>query len=394
MKLAYPLTLAAVLMLLSPPALAGNGAHPRTPVDWSSAPCMTIIDRSQNPIYPLEYDIPYEDTDVTPDEVTNSRTHQFFTFCRDRHLEDILPGWITEVDLQAAGDKGLGDPGLVDTELEVLENAPDWAGCWARITGDDERRPITFAAAAEPIMWDTSALPAGTWVVEGYTYEPWFNMWTPHPGVFKIVDDPDPAASPPAAALTFAEQTVAWGDEASITGCVDAMPGTTMSLSWSNGNINGEPSWQVFAEDIPAELGSFDLPFVPPIEAASNSVMIKLDIVDPMNRSWTAYSLAYIAVVDQSGSDTGCDGDGGFVSDPCDTGTGGSGESGSGEGGPNPDTGGSESGPSLDAGESGGGCSCSSAGPGSPVWGLAALAFVVGWVRRREDRAISSRRAG
>jgi MYXO-CTERM domain-containing protein len=374
----------AVLLLAPTLAQAGNGAHPRTPVDWSGAPCMTIIDRSAGvSVYPLTYAIPYEDIELTPDEVDNSRTHQFFAYCRDRHLEDILPGWITEVDVQAAVDKGLGTIDVVDLELDVLENAPDWASCWSRISEDADRRPITFAAAAEPVPWDTSMLPAGTYVVDGYTYEPWYNLWSPHPGVFKIVDDLDPAASPPAAALTFVEQTVNWGDEASITGCVDAMDGATMTLSWSNGNINGEPNWMPFAEDVPAPTGTFDLGFVPPIEAASNSVMIKLDIVDPLDREWTAYSRAYIAVVEGTG-DTGCD-SGSFVSNPCDTDT--SDDS-------NPvtgtsagvESGGSESGPiMLEDGGSDTACSCSSTTPKGGTWLLFAAASLLlfGRTRRR-----------
>jgi hypothetical protein len=363
------LLLTAALLLVPTLAQAGNGAHPRTPIVWSDAPCMTIIDRSggMGAIHPLTYTIPYEDIELTPDEVANSRTHQFFAYCRDRHLEDILPGWITEADVQAAVDKGLGTIDVVDLELDVLENAPDWASCWSRISEDADRRPITFAAAAEPVPWDTGMLAAGTYVVDGYTYEPWYNLWSPHPGVFKIVDDLDPAASAPAAALSFVEQTVDWGDEASITGCVDAMDGATMTLSWSNGNINGEPNWLAFAEDMPAPTGSFELGFVPPIEAASNSVMIKLEIVDPLDREWTAYSRAYIAVVEGVG-DEGCD-SGSFVSNPCDTDTSGDDETGtSGTGTSTGGAGSGESGPSVVDGGGETGCSCSSGAPTNGTW--------------------------
>ena len=307
------------LVLAPASAWAGNGTHPRTPVLWSDAPCMTIIDRSVSPIHALSYSIPYEDVDVTPDEVPDSRTHQFFGYCRDHHLEEILPGWITEADAMAAAAKGLGNLVDVDLEFHVLENNPDWTDCWARITDDDQRRPITFAAAAAPVEWDTTALLAGTWVVEGYTYEPWFNMWTPHPGVFKIVDDPDPAASPPAAALTFAEQTVSFGDQAMVSGCVDAMPGATMRLSWALSTIGTEPEWHEFAADIPVEGSSFELAYEPTIETVASSVMIRVDVDDPLARSWTAHANAYIAVVETVG-DEGCD-SGGFVSTPCDTGS-------------------------------------------------------------------------
>jgi len=296
-------------------AHAGNGNHPRTPVDWSDAPCMTVIDRSQNPIYPLTYAVPFEDTQLTDDEVADSRRHQFLGFCRDHDRDAVLPNWISEADLDAAAAEQLGDPDEVDLDLEVLDYNVDWTDCWTRINADDQRRPITFASAEQPLLWDTSALAAGTWVVEAYTWEPWFNLWTQHPGVFKIVDDPDPAASPPAAALTYAEQSVDVGDNASISGCVDAMPGTTMTLSWASASAT--PTWEVFAEDLPADQGSFDLPYAPTLAAAANAVSIRLELSDPMGRSWTAYSPVYIQVTEDFG-ETGCE-EGGFVGgDDCD----------------------------------------------------------------------------
>ena len=385
MKRSTMIPIACSVLLLPSLAHAGNGAHPRTPVDWSSAACMTVVDRSSDgPLVSLEYAIPYEDTDVTQDEVADSRTHQFFVFCRDRHLEDILPGWISEADVMAADLAGLGDANIVDFELEILDNTPIWAGCWQRITADDERRPITFAAASTPVPWDTSTLAPGAYVVDGYTYEPWFNLWTPHPGVFKLVDDPDPAANGPAAALTFGEQTVTYGvDEASITGCVDAMAGSTMTLSWSNGNINGEPNWEVFAADLPVEGASFDVAYAPAIEAVSNSVMIQLEVTDPMGRSWLAYSRQYIAVVEDVGGDeSGCDSDGGFVGNPCDdTDTGGAGTS-TDAGDTNADTS-TSSGPPINADGGGAGCGCASGEPsgGAGIGGLFLLAIFV--VRRR-----------
>jgi uncharacterized protein (TIGR03382 family) len=359
--------------------------HPRTPVVWTDAPCMTVIDRSQDPIYALDYDIPYEDTEVTPDEVDQSRTHQFFAFCRDRHLEDILPGWIKESEPMEAAASGLGNLDDVDLELHVLENNPEWAGCWSRITEDAERRPITFAAADEPVLWDTMALPAGAYVVDGYTYEPWFNMWVPHPGVFKIVDDPDPAATGPAAALDYGELAVNYGDSVELTGCVDAMAGSTMTLSWAISGVGSEPDWIPFAEDLPVEGSGFAVSYEPTSQAISNTIMVRLDVTDPMDRSWTAHARSYISVQELVG-DTGCDDGGNFVSNPCDTGdsdTSG-GESG---GGGSTDTAGDEAGTdtgpsSADGGDEG--CACTSQ-ERSPAGGLASLVLLalVGLGRRR-----------
>jgi len=369
-------------------AQAGNGLHPRTPVIWTDAPCMTIIDRSHSALFPLSYDIPYEDTELTPDEVSDSRTHQFFAFCRDHHREELLPSWITEADVNAAVSNGLGDAANVDTELDVFENAPHWADCWVRITDDHERRPITFAAAAEPVVWDTMALPAGTWAVEGYTYEPWANEWWPHPGVFKIIDDPDPAASGPAAALNFNEVAVEYGDEATLRGCVDAMDGATMTASWALSGFGSEPQWQVFAADLPAPSGAFELGFVPPAETISNTVLIKLDVSDPMGRSWTAHAIQYVVVTEKFGGDDddGCDDGGGFIVDPC-------------EPGEPADTGEpADAGETSDAGETAGtegaaegeaGCSCSTgSGSGVPagLW-LLGVGLGLGLIRRHPPAA-------
>ncbi|MFO7561675.1 MAG: MYXO-CTERM sorting domain-containing protein [Enhygromyxa sp.] len=389
---------AALLLALPSVAEAGNSLHPRTPVDWSGAPCMTIIDRSQGPIFPLVYAIPYEDTEVTPDEVEQSRTHQFFAFCRDHHREELNPSWITEADLMDADAHGLGDASAVDAELEVLENAPEWADCWVRINGDDERRPITFESAAEPVPWDTSALPAGTYALEGYTYEPWANEWWPHPGVFKIVDDPDPAASGPAAALTFPEQIVEHGDAATITGCIDAMEGTTVTASWALSGFGSEPQWHEFASGLSLPSGELELSFAPPSETISNTVLIKLEVEDPQGRRWTAHANNYIAVTESFGSDDdACDEGGSFVSDPCQDEQGedegedeqGEEESSASEGDPS-----SESGPGAQDEGGGGSCNCSSgsSGSSSPWWTLGLGLLALGRLSSRRRRGINDHR--
>lgn len=297
-------------------ASAGNGAHLRTPVDWSGAPCMTIIDRSVDPVHSFSYGIPYEDTQLTDDEVSDSRTHQFVAFCTDRSLGAPPPRWLSEADVNAAVAAGLGTFDDVDLELEVLDNAPEWVGCWTRITADAQRRPITFEAAAEPVQWDTSGLAAGTWVIEGYTHEPWANLWTNHPGVFKIVDDPDPAASPPAASLNFPEQQLDFGESTQLSGCADAMPGTTMDLAWALAVVGVVPEWVEFASEVPVESGAFSLEFVAPVEAAASSVWIRARLTDPMGRSWTAYSRSAIGVSDAGSEEQGCGG--GFLGGECD----------------------------------------------------------------------------
>ncbi len=146
-----------------------------------------------------------------------------------------------------------------------------------------------------------------------------------------------------------------------------------MTLSWANGNFNAEPSWEVFSADLPAHSGSFDLAFSPPLEAVSNSVLIRLDVVDPMGREWAAFSTEYIAVVEDV--DGGCEEEGDFVDDPCaeDTGTDSGDETATDEGS------GSETGPNVDDGGGGAGCSCSTPeapGAGFVFWSLAGVVLV------------------
>jgi hypothetical protein len=330
----------AVLVLLGVtlallPALthAHNLDHPRTPVDWSGAPCLTVIDRSvDGPIYPLAYSIPFEDTMLSEDEPPDSRRHQFFAFCRDHYFEDQLPNWISSTDLDVAVELGLGLYDGIDPEYDVLDQALRWQDCFTRINADEERRPITYASAAEPVAWDTSSLVPGTYVVEAYTWEPWFNRWTEHPGVFRIVDDPS-AAHPPAAALAFPEQVVVVGEQAILGGCVDAMPGATMDLAWALGGSGIDPQWQEFETDMPVRNGSFSLPFIGPESAVGHYLLVRLDVEDSLGREWTAYSSEYIGVIAKppEATDSGDESDG--------------------------DSGSSESGDSSSI-EEGGGCAC------------------------------------
>jgi hypothetical protein len=101
------------------------------------------IDRSVDPVLHLPYGIPREDTAVTSDEVPDSRTHQFFAFCRRRHPQDYLPNWITWADVDAAVMTGKVESSDDIAPRDVLESSTAWQGCWYRITEDDERRSRT-----------------------------------------------------------------------------------------------------------------------------------------------------------------------------------------------------------------------------------------------------------
>ncbi|MCY0994948.1 hypothetical protein OV203_47920 [Nannocystis sp. ILAH1] len=307
-------------------ASAANGLEPRTPVAWpDSTPCLTVVDRQQEVMLHLAYGVPYEDVDVTVDEVADSRRHQFVAFCRDHSREEFLPIWLTWKDVEAAAAKMLVDPMLVEDDA-VLETSSVWQDCWFPITPDDARRPITFAEARKGVDWDTTALPAGAYVVQGYTWEPAVNIYSQRPGVVHVVDGLDLAAVGPAAAVTttldftFAEDTYA------IDGCTRALPGSTLSVYWSITGTGGL-DWKLYSEDVPVEGESFSLQFLPPPETSGRTVALRVDVTDPMQRTFSAYPLNLLTVLPGSSggttSDTtaGCNPEAAFVGDPCETST-------------------------------------------------------------------------
>ena len=388
------LTLPGAALLLAgllAPGLArtGNGVHPRTPVLWQPEPaCMTVVDRTVDAKLVFGYTIPYEDTELTADEVLDSRRHQFIGFCRGHSRQEPLPVWLTDVDVAAAAAKSLIDPADVDAE-DVFETSAAWKDCWFRITGDDERRPITFVSAMKPVVWDTTTLPVGAYVISGYTWEPPFNIWSERSGVVKVIDDPDPTKSPPALALTNGEE-IKYGDEVlTLVGCVDAMDGSTISGYWSL-TTSDALDWQMFAENVPVSGDSIELDFMPPPEVHGEQIAMKVEVVDPMDRRFTAHLNTLATILPPKASETGgCEDTGStFIGDPgCSGGTtsegptsgpdGSSGPEGSSDG-----AGSGTTGPGAQPGGEGG-CGCRSAA-GAPSALLVGLTVLVG--RRRRAR--------
>lgn len=386
--------------LVALPAAASNGTKPRIPVDWTGAPCLTIVDRSVDPTLHLPYAIAQEDVGLTDDEVEDSRTHQFFAMCESFDPQSFLPRWITQDDIDRAAAKGSA-PAMVDPD-DVLETSTEWAGCWLRITADDDRRAITFANAMAGVEWDTTSAPAGTYLVEGYTFEPALNIWSPRPGVVKVVDGPDLAASAPALAIDNTEEVLNKDEPVVIEGCVSAMPGSTITAYW--GLAEPEVQWQPFIEDDPVVGESFAVELLPPEELVGNSAMIRVDVTDPMGRSYTNYMRELVIVLGTVGPGS-CTDDGGFIGGP---GCGGdSGDSGSsvddtsGDGSGASDSTGSEATgedgpPAQDGGDDSGsqGCGCTSTGPGR-MGGPASAMWLLGLgllgLRRRRPAASRAR---
>jgi MYXO-CTERM domain-containing protein len=365
--------------LLPAAARAGNGLNPRTPVLWEDVPCVQQVDRSVDPVLHLPYAIPREDTNVTADEVDDSRTHQFFAYCRRRYPQEHLPNWITWDDVEAAVATGLV-ASSDDIEPEnVLANSENWQDCWFRITQDDERRPIVFEMADAGVDWDTSSLAAGAYTIYGFTHEPIFNLWIVRPGVV-TVHDGDPTQLGPAGAITNAEEIVYQGSTVAIEGCAQAMPGTVVTAYYAGTQGASDPSWQPawvpFAEAQPIEGDAFSVELIAPAEIAGQSSMIRIDLEDPMGRTYTTYMQDLVIVLAGTDPDT-CDDGTGFISAPdCEpTGDASTGEVANETTG---DTGSNEADDDV-----GSGCSCTTS-PRSPgVLGLSGLLAWLGFRRRR-----------
>lgn len=386
-------------------AHAGNGLEPRTPVDWpEDTACLTVVDRTRESGLHLSYGIPFEDPVPTADEVADSRRHQFLAFCRDHSREEFLPIWLSWKDIEAAAAKDIVDPMTINDD-EVLETSTVWKDCWFRITPDDARKPITFAEAAKGADWDTSALPAGAYVVQGYTWEPSVNIYSQRPGIVHIVDGTDLAPVGPAAAITTRPDFTFAEDTFLLEGCARALPGSTLSGYWA---ITGKQTldWLPFVQDVALDGESFALPFLPPPEAAQETVALRIDVVDPMQRTFSAYPPNLLTILPGSsmGTTSECEPEASFIATPCMTG--GTSESGS----PMSTTTGSSgaidsSGPgsgdaSVDASSAGStttgaelvraedGCSCvTTSAPSHFAW---ASLVLFGW-RRRARRGVQAR---
>ena len=288
-------------------ARAGNGIHPRTPVMWEPEPmCMTVVDRSVEATLSFGYAIPYEDPKPkdSTDEVSDSRRHQFVAFCAGHSVQQALPVWLSEADVMAAKGVGIIDMGGVKPE-DILESNPQWMGCFTRITADDARRKIAFDEAKKPVVWDTTGLAAGAYIVSGYTWEPVFNIWSTRPGVVKVIDDPDPSKSGPALAILNRDEIKFEDEVLTLTGCLDAMDGSTITGYWAPTDNADVLDWKPFGADTPVTGETFELPFAPPPEAVGTSVTLKIEITDPMDRKYTAHMLTLADILPGSAGESG-----------------------------------------------------------------------------------------
>lgn len=302
------LAAALLVTLAARPALAGNTVHPRTPVLWPDAPCITTIDRSAAPSFEFTYEIPNEDTQLSFDEFENSRRHQFLGFCRQWPAGRPPPRYISLADLERAVMAGFEVGEMLDDPEATLETSSVWAGCWTRITADDDRRPITDLAAAEPVTWDLANIDPGTWLIAGYTWEPPYNLWSRAPWVLRVVDEPVPINPQAAVSLADTTDTVYFDEVLELPICVDAAPGSTLTLEWAP----SKPElleWSALDEvplDGPTELLH---PFVPPPESFGLTIVVRATVEQPLGASYEGHALSPVIVFAPPSEGDG-DGDG------------------------------------------------------------------------------------
>lgn len=366
--LALPLALGVALGVVAEPAWAGNEAHPRTPVLWPPSACGQVIDRSVTPVVHIDYMIPAEDTALTPEELPDSRTHQFFALCRQRPKTELLPNWISDDDVGRSVLAGLIPADSVPTQ-DVLDTSADWVDCALRIDADDQRRPITFAAAEQGVDWEIAGVPVGVWEIAGYTFEPPFNLWRARPDFVKIVDDPsDPAQDLPAGQI-HPTQTYWWPFEANeLELCVDVLEPATAIVEWAP--LEPELVWaELGSETIEAD-GLVTLAiYGPALEAPGGGNvqvegLLRVRLIDALGREFVVH-------LDESIIFERCNGHCGDEPMPQDT------------GGTDDSQDSGESGGALDA--SSPACACSSTEPGR-AWPLAWLLVIAALTRRRVPR--------
>ncbi len=294
---------AALILGWGATASASNAAKTVVPASFPATECLETVTRENDAAHHIAIGIPYPDVGTTPDEPPGSRHMQFFATCHDLQRGSAMPTWISRAEADAAA---LVDPTVVAPEPDdVLDEAEAWTDCFVPIVDADERLAISCEATADGVTWDTTGVPAGAYVVWGYTYEGGKSLWSRRPGIVHVVDDA--ASDPPAVAIAspaaFGEMHAESG--LVVEGCAAGAPGTTLTLSWSTTALLGddpEGPWTVFAE---LAAGPFAEPFMPPAEALHAGIVFRAEVIDPQGRSFVATTSAHVNVVRDCGVPTG-----------------------------------------------------------------------------------------
>lgn len=291
-----------MVALAAMPVSASNPSHPRTPVEWSAQPCGIVHDRSlDGPVVRFHYDVPQEDVDgISDNEVEDARRHQFFAFCRGHAVRDLLPTWIDEADVAAAAAKGLPLTENVPPS-EILDQSNTWSDCWWAITADEQRRPISFDAAAAAVEWDTSGLEPGAYVIEGYTWDPPYNLWTTRPGYLKVIDGEADRDAHPALGLAGTNQIAAPDAPISLRACSDVASDAVLSIDVAVLSPGQVPEWVEVATDLAAPGPEGSITFTPGEDFAEQAITVRVRSEDGQGRTAVAYLPAELSLTNASG---------------------------------------------------------------------------------------------
>ncbi|HWB73295.1 MAG TPA: hypothetical protein VG755_00040 [Nannocystaceae bacterium] len=375
----------ATLLFVPSLAHATNGNTPRTPALYPPHACMARVDRSSSPLFHFDVTIPFEDVTLTMDELADSRTFQFFALCHDDHRLQTMPNWIDESDAMRALELGV-IPELPPAS-DVLAGNPHWAPDECVQVINAERMPISCDATMMGVQWDTTGVPAGNYVIRGYTFAPAVNLWTSRLGVVQVADDDTVA---PVVALTSPvyEPKAFQQSGFRILGCMGGPEGTTVKLSWaatSSTMLDDESAWTQFAE-LDAAAGEIDELLVPPESAIYLGLLVRGVATAPDGTHWTGFAPGFITIY--PGDDASDDPVLPPGPDACDVGgdtSGGLGDEGSSSSSAREST--SSGAPAQEGGDAPG-CGCVSARARAvDAWALAFVMML--WRRRRRPAALA-----
>lgn len=274
---------------------AANGNRPRTAAVFSGHACVQEV--AQGEALGVTWSVAYDDVELTPEELPDSRTMQLFAFREVPFDYGLgLPRFITQADFDRAQDNG--DITEIFDDADILERSSAFgSGDWVRVTPDDPRMPITMAQGAEGVSWDTTDVAPGPWIVSMYTWEPEKNIWSFRHGAVRVVEAGAEDDAPPAAYFPMDGQpppTMA-GEPYAFDACIAAPPGSTYTASY--GILEGvtEPQWVPFLQDAPvsSDDGSgedLSIEVVPPAEAGNASIKVRLQVTAPDGSSHTVYT--------------------------------------------------------------------------------------------------------
>lgn len=282
------------------------------PAFWGEQ-CIVTVDRDEDPEAWIGLAIPFEDSNLTEDELPDSRRFQFFALCQDHPVEQDLPNWVSLEDAQRSLDMEI--IGELPDDADVLETASEWDvpghdgeddSCIIAMNGPDERVPITCEATVDGFVWDTTGAPAGNYVVRSYTFEPEQNLWARRPGLVRVLDGADDPG--PAVTITAPRRKGTSYEQPGIivTGCAAGAEGSTITLEFAEAAAVAEgddSAWRV-AQEFTLE-DEWEVLFVPPQDTVYKALYLRATATDPSGRTWVAHADHEIVVLPDCGEAQG-----------------------------------------------------------------------------------------